>query len=296
MDRGAWWAAVHGVAKSQTLLSVFTFTFHLHALEKEMAAHSSALAQRIPGTGEPCRLPSMGLHRVGHDWSDLAAADGGGEVCPLLLPALCVWNYLVERDTSWFLSQAFQAHDETFLSVWSCLISWDGPCFCSPAFTLVRVARVYPTVIIFDGRTLTWRSASQERWYMLVVWKWTFPRHPFGNFLRFGGSVQVPCLLWTSRPGRRSLCTDGHGPLLSCGASVGNSSSATASRERLSGAEHRARRWHPLPLCGLLFFQSLLCQDAHQREQLPFISSLMMTQYYVFIIPCEKVKVKTYVT
>ena len=74
MDGGAWWAAVHGVAKSQIWLSDFTFTFHLHALEKEVAAHSSALAWRIPGTGEPGGLPSMGSHRVGHDWSDLAAA------------------------------------------------------------------------------------------------------------------------------------------------------------------------------------------------------------------------------
>jgi len=74
MDGGAWWAAVHGVAKSWTRLSDFTFTFHFHALEKEMATHSSVLAWRIPGTGEPGGLPSMGSHRVGHDWSDLAAA------------------------------------------------------------------------------------------------------------------------------------------------------------------------------------------------------------------------------
>ena len=72
MDGGAWWAAVHGVAKSQTRLSDFTFTFHFHALEKEMATHSSVLAWRIPGMGEPGGLPSMGSHRVGHDWSDLA--------------------------------------------------------------------------------------------------------------------------------------------------------------------------------------------------------------------------------
>ena len=75
MDKGAWWAAVHGVAKSQTL-SDFTFTFqsslslfsfHFHALEKEMVTHSSVLAWRIPGTGEPSGLLSMGWHRVGHD-------------------------------------------------------------------------------------------------------------------------------------------------------------------------------------------------------------------------------------
>ena len=66
-DGGAWWAAVHGVAKSRTPLSDFTFTFHFHALEKEMATHSSVLAWRIPGIGEPGGLPSMGSHRVGHD-------------------------------------------------------------------------------------------------------------------------------------------------------------------------------------------------------------------------------------
>ena len=62
---------------SQTRLSDFTFTFHFHTLEKEMATHSSVLAWRIPGTGEPGGLPSMGSHRVGHDWSDLAAAAAG---------------------------------------------------------------------------------------------------------------------------------------------------------------------------------------------------------------------------
>ena len=67
MDRGAWQATVHRVAKSQTRLSGFTFTFHFHTLEKEMAVHSSVLAWRIPGTREPGGLPSMGSHRVGHD-------------------------------------------------------------------------------------------------------------------------------------------------------------------------------------------------------------------------------------
>ena len=74
MDGGACWASVHGVAKSQTQLSDFTFSFHLHALEKEMATHSSVLAWRIPGMGEPAGLSSMGSHRVRHDSSDLAAA------------------------------------------------------------------------------------------------------------------------------------------------------------------------------------------------------------------------------
>ena len=74
MDGGAWQAAVPGVAKSRTRLSDFTFTFDFHALEKEIATHSSVLAWRIPGMGEPGRLPSMGSNRVGHDCSDLAAA------------------------------------------------------------------------------------------------------------------------------------------------------------------------------------------------------------------------------
>ena len=67
MGGGAWQAAVHGVAKSWTRLSDFTLTFHFRALEKEMAAHSIVLAWRIPGTGEPGGLPSMGSHRVGHN-------------------------------------------------------------------------------------------------------------------------------------------------------------------------------------------------------------------------------------
>ena len=75
MDGRAWWAAVHGVMKSWTQVSDFTFTFHFHALEKEMATHSSVLAWRIPGMGEPGWLLSMGSHRVGHDRSDLAAAE-----------------------------------------------------------------------------------------------------------------------------------------------------------------------------------------------------------------------------
>ena len=91
MDGGAWWAAVHGVANSQTQLSNFTFTFHFHALEKEMAIHSSALAWRIPGTGEPGGLPSMGSHSVGHDWSDLAA-NFSASYLPSLNPSIS-WQW-----------------------------------------------------------------------------------------------------------------------------------------------------------------------------------------------------------
>jgi len=89
MDGGAWKAAVHGVAEGQTRLSDFTFTFHFHALEKEMATHSSVLAGRIPGTGEPCGLPSMGSHRVGHNWCDLAAAVAAN----VFLELSCFFNH-----------------------------------------------------------------------------------------------------------------------------------------------------------------------------------------------------------
>ena len=92
-DRGAWWAAVYGVSQSRTRLSAFTFTFHFHALEKEMATHSSVLAWRIPGTGEPGRLPSMGSHRVGHDWSDLAAVAVAAALGPHFLSKVCI-SYL----------------------------------------------------------------------------------------------------------------------------------------------------------------------------------------------------------
>ena len=95
MDRGAWWAAVHGVTTSRTRLSDFTFTFHFHALEKEVATHSSVLAWRIPGMGEPGGLPSMGSHRVGHDWSDLAAAAAVGVKWYPTVGLICIPQWLM---------------------------------------------------------------------------------------------------------------------------------------------------------------------------------------------------------
>ena len=109
MDGGAWWATVHGVARSRTWLSNFTLTFHFHALEKEMTTHSNVLAWRIPGTGEPGGLPSLRSHRVGHDWSDLAAA------------VFCVNLYSKtssrEGHRFWFLKTSFSVHPQTSLTL-----------------------------------------------------------------------------------------------------------------------------------------------------------------------------------
>ena len=109
MGGGAWWAAVHGVAKSWIRLSDFTFTFHFHALEKEMATHSSVLAWRIPGTGEPDGLPFMGLHRVGHDWSALAAAAAAAACCisqGSQQPIVCVSQLVGQRNRFIFKESA----------------------------------------------------------------------------------------------------------------------------------------------------------------------------------------------
>ena len=113
MDGGVWWAAVHGVAKSRTRLSDFTFTFHFHALEKEMATHSSFLAWRIPGTGEPGGLPSMGSHRVGHNWSDLVAAAVAAEIFYeyFLQMGFFEWNAFVKcHSLTWVLRESLSVY------------------------------------------------------------------------------------------------------------------------------------------------------------------------------------------
>ena len=116
MDGGVWWAAVHGIAESRTRLSDFTCTFHFHALEKEMAIHSSVLVWRIPGTGEPGGLLSMGSHRVGHNWSDLAAA-AAVYICPCYSqsasPSSPTRSCLFSMSVSLFLSWK-QAHQYRF--------------------------------------------------------------------------------------------------------------------------------------------------------------------------------------
>ena len=126
MDGGAWWAAVHGVVKSRALLSDFTFTFHFHALEKEMATHSSILAWRIPGMEEPSGLLSMGSHRVGHDWNNLACI-GEGDGNPLQYSCLenprdggAWWAAISGVAQSWTWLQwlsSSSSHDFHFLNV-----------------------------------------------------------------------------------------------------------------------------------------------------------------------------------
>ena len=107
MEGGAWWAAVHGVEKSLTWLSDFPFTFRFHTLEKETATHSSVLAWRIPGMGEPGGLPSMGLHRVRHDWSDLAVAAAEAHLWAIAVASIRVHGGLLVSGLSCIVSLAF---------------------------------------------------------------------------------------------------------------------------------------------------------------------------------------------
>ena len=111
MDRGAWWSVVHGVAKSWTRLSDFTFTFHFHALEKKMATHSNILAWRIPGMEEPGGLPSMGWHRVRHDWRDSSS------------------RALIELRDYYYFFHVWDATNVIKSKVRKCYLSWPLPMY-----------------------------------------------------------------------------------------------------------------------------------------------------------------------
>ena len=157
---GAWWAAVHGVAKSWTWLSDFAFTFHFHALKKEMATHSSVLAWGIPGTGEPGGLPSLGLHRVGHDWSDLAAAAAWLENLACVIPYL--WNAL--RFVLWTNIQAISRNFPFVFVLGPCYSArWCGAqalsrvWICSPMDCSLSGSSIHG---IFQARILEWGAIS----------------------------------------------------------------------------------------------------------------------------------------
>ena len=136
MDGGAWWTEVHGVTESWTWLRGFTFTFHFHALEKEMVIHSSILAWRIPGTGNPGGLPSMGLHRVGHDWSNLAAAAA----------AATIWGrnisfYECKNGDSEVQLMCFIHAKRLQDGIWTQVCLVPEPSFCSWSFALSYYAK-----------------------------------------------------------------------------------------------------------------------------------------------------------
>ena len=194
MDGGAWnWkTAVHGVAEGWTQLSDFTFTFHFHALEKEMATYSSVLAWRIPGTGEPGGLLSMGSHRVGQDWSDLAAAAVAQRV--KRLPA--VWeNWVQSPGQDHALENEMASHSST--------LAWKIPWTEKPAWPKATgkqsIASKGPSSQSYGFSSHVWmyKLDSKESWasknwcFWTVVLKKTLespldskeiqPVHPEGN-------------------------------------------------------------------------------------------------------------------
>ena len=141
MGGEAWWAAVHGVTGSRTRLSNFNFTFHLHALEKEMETHSSVLAWSIPGTGKSGGLPSMGSHRVGHNWSNSAAAAAAAEerkrvigmmfrLFPKYLFCLFLWE-IVWRREMWLMNFYLCAHKDLYAGLNP--ITGQSNCSATPA-------------------------------------------------------------------------------------------------------------------------------------------------------------------
>ena len=164
MVGGAWWAAVHGVTKSRTWLSDFTFTFHFHALEKEMATHSSVLALRIPGTGESGGLPSMGSHRVGHDWSNLAAA-AAAAAWVLRRNALCEC-YCFHFKTLRPDKNSLQLHDQSWPDPPSLQLHWVSSSTLDPSVLLtfaVPASFLFYTLIFSTSGPLhvtpsTWKT------------------------------------------------------------------------------------------------------------------------------------------
>ena len=164
MGGGAWRAAVHGVTTSQTLLSNFTFTFHFHALEKEMATHSSVLAWIIPGTGDPGGLPSTGSHRVRHDWSGLAAA---AAFCHSDFSAVYICFFL-KWDWDWIQSLMLMA---ILLQLNYIGISWE---YCLDNSVSVCSVNIYWIITYVDpfprwgnsGRLYFWGLQNHRRWWL----------------------------------------------------------------------------------------------------------------------------------
>ena len=142
-DGGASWAAIYGVAQSRTRMSNFTF-IHFRSLEKEMATHSSVLAWRIPGTGEPSGLPSMGSHRVGHDWSSLAAA------------AAAYCHQLRKRDPTWPSSSFFISSspilDFDNIQPFPCFTLWSGKLGRAVEICLEITTYLHPTLLCLIRR------------------------------------------------------------------------------------------------------------------------------------------------
>ena len=152
-----------GSLKVGTWLSDFTFTFHFHALEKEMATHSSVLAWRIPGTGEPGELPSMGSHRVGHDWSDLAAA-----ACQIEWQTLFSWTpKLLQMVTAAMkLKDAYSLGEKTMTNLDSILKSRD---ITLPTKVHLVKAMVFP-VVMFGCESWTIKKVERQRTDELWCW------------------------------------------------------------------------------------------------------------------------------
>ena len=171
MDGGAWWATVHGVAKSQMQLSDFTFTFPFHALEKEMATHSSVLTWRVPGMGEPGGLPSVGSHRVGHDWSDLAAAaaadlsfyliiyDSCVKQLPLVVPQWWLANAVIIFYISWF--SAVMRHLFMHACVHSFFISIESGTLI---YSFIAI------LILLPKWSYIWPVWAPSSWLLISLW------------------------------------------------------------------------------------------------------------------------------